>query len=175
MQVVSCILFVVRLRRVQFKREVRGRITMFNRPVSRRSFLTVSATTAATLALDWSRITAYAAKMGPKSDYPTVVIGAGLGGLVCGAYLAKQGVPVTVVEQHNIPGGYATSFDRAGGKFNFEVSLHGTSIHNNGAARILSDIGVMDRLKGCIWPVPGAIRAADMPVSSGEDKVPFWR
>jgi prolycopene isomerase len=85
--------------------------------------------------------------MGPKSDYPTVIIGAGLGGLVCGAYLAKQGVPVTVVEQHSVPGGYATSFERAGGKFNFEVSLHGTSIHNNGAARILGDIGVLDKIK----------------------------
>jgi prolycopene isomerase len=101
----------------------------------------------AALALDWGNITAWAAKMGSPQDYPTVVIGAGLGGLVCGAYLAKQGIPVTVVEQHSIPGGYATSFDRAGGKFNFEVSLHGTSIHNNGAARILSDIGVLDKIK----------------------------
>ena len=120
---------------------------MLNKSISRRSFLTISAMTAATVALDFSRISAFAANMGPKSDYPTVIIGAGLGGLVCAAYLAKQGIPVTVVEQHNIPGGYATSFDRAGGKFNFEVSLHGTSIHNNGAARILSDIGVLDKIK----------------------------
>ena len=86
---------------------------MFNQSVSRRSFLTISAMTAAALALDWSRVAADAAKMGPKSDYPTVIIGAGLGGLVCGAYLAKQGVPVTVVEQHSIAGGYATAFERA--------------------------------------------------------------
>ena len=85
--------------------------------------------TALAMALDWRKINAYAAKMGPKKDYPTVVIGAGLGGLCCGAYLAKQGVPVTVVEQHSIPGGYATAFDR--GRFTFEVSLHGTSINNN--------------------------------------------
>ena len=102
---------------------------------------------AAAVALDWKSISAYAAKMGPKSEYPTVVIGAGLGGLVCGAYLAKQGIPVTVVEQHSIPGGYATSFDRAAGKFTFEVSLHGTSIHNNGAAGILQDIDVLDKLE----------------------------
>ena len=120
---------------------------MNNKSISRRSFLTISAMTAAAAALDWSSISAFAAKMGPKSEYPTVVIGAGLGGLVCGAYLAKQGIPVTVVEQHSIPGGYATSFDRAGGKFSFEVSLHGTSIHNNGAARILNDIGVLDKIQ----------------------------
>ena len=103
--------------------------------------------TAAAMVLDWNSISAYAAKMGPKSEYPTVVIGAGLGGLVCSAYLAKQGIPVTVVEQHSVPGGYATSFDRAEGKFTFEVSLHGTSIHDNGAARILKDINVLDKLE----------------------------
>ena len=120
---------------------------MFHKPVSRRSFLTISAMAAATLALDWKSISAYAAKMGPKNEYPTVVIGAGLGGLVCGAYLAKQGIPVTVVEQHSVPGGYATAFDRAGGKFTFDVSLHGTSIHNNGAAAILQDIDVLDKIE----------------------------
>ncbi len=120
---------------------------MFNQSLSRRSFLTISAMTAASLALDWGKISAYAAKMGPKNAYPTVVIGAGLGGLICGAYLAKQGIPVTVVEQHSVPGGYATSFERAGGKFTFEVSLHGTSIHNNGAERILKEIGVLEKIK----------------------------
>jgi len=119
---------------------------MFNQFLSRRSFLTISAMTAASLALDWSKISAYAAQMGPKNAYPTVVIGAGLGGLICGAYLAKQGIPVTVVEQHSIPGGYATSFDRAGGKFTFEVSLHGTSINTNAPARILNEIGVLDKI-----------------------------
>jgi all-trans-retinol 13,14-reductase len=119
---------------------------MFNQSLSRRSFLTISAMTAASFALDWGKISAHAAKMGPKSDYPTVVIGAGLGGLICGAYLAKQGIPVTVVEQHSIPGGYATSFDRAGGKFTFEVSLHGTSINTNAPARILNEIGVLDKI-----------------------------
>ena len=103
--------------------------------------------TAASLTLNWNQIEAYAEKMGSKSDYPTVVIGAGLGGLVCGAYLARQGVPVTIVEQHHIPGGYATAFDRAGGRFNFEVSLHGTAIHDNGAARILREIGVLDKIE----------------------------
>jgi prolycopene isomerase len=85
--------------------------------------------------------------MGPNNEYPTVVIGAGLGGLVCGAYLAKQGIPVTVVEQHSVPGGYATSFDRDDGRFSFEVSLHGTSIHDNGAARILRDIDVLQDIE----------------------------
>ena len=138
---------------------------MFNKPISRRSFLTISAMTAAAMALDWKSISAYAAKMGPKSEYPTVVIGAGLGGLVCGAYLAKQGIPVTLVEQHSIPGGYATSFDRAAGKFTFEVSLHGTSIHNNGAAGILKDIDVLDKLELVELPEVYRLKTPNMDIS----------
>src|SRR5210317_407627 len=138
---------------------------MFNQSVSRRSFLTISAMTAAALALDWSKIAVQAAKMGPKSDYPTVIIGAGLGGLVCGVYLAKQGVPVTVVEQHSIPGGYATSFERAGGKFNFEVSLHGTSINNNGAGRILNDIGILDKIELAELPEVYRLKTPTMDIS----------
>ena len=118
---------------------------MLNKKISRRSFLTISAITAASFALDWKKIAAYAASMGPKGNYPTVIIGSGLGGLCCGAYLSRFGIPVTVVEQHYIPGGYATSFDR--GKFSFEVSLHGTSIHNNAIARILKDLGVLEKLQ----------------------------
>ena len=138
---------------------------MFNKPISRRSFLTISAMAAAAVALDWKSISAYAAKMGPKSEYPTVVIGAGLGGLVCGAYLAKQGIPVTLVEQHSIPGGYATSFDRAAGKFTFEVSLHGTSIHNNGAAGILKDIDVLDKLELIELPEVYRLKTPNMDIS----------
>lgn len=138
---------------------------MLKKLISRRSFLTVSAMTAASFALDWKRIAAYAATMGPKSDYPTVIIGAGLGGLCCGAYLAKQGIPVTVIEQHNIPGGYATSFDRAGGRFTFEVSLHGTSVHNNATARILKDVGVLDRLHLVELPEVYRLKAQDVDIS----------
>jgi len=138
---------------------------MLNKIISRRSFLAISAMAAASLALDWKKISAYAAMMGPKSDYRTVIIGAGLGGLCCGAYLAKQGIPVTVIEQHNIPGGYATSFDRAGGKFTFEVSLHGTSINNNAAARILKDVGVLERLQLVELPEVYRLKTPELDIS----------
>jgi phytoene dehydrogenase-like protein len=120
---------------------------IFDKKVSRRTFMAMAAATAAGCALDKAKIRDYAKAMGPKGDYPTVIIGAGLGGLCCGSYLAQQGIPVTVVEQHQIPGGYATSFKRGSGKFNFEVSLHGTSMNNNTAARILHDVGVLDQMK----------------------------
>ena len=46
------------------------------------------------------------------------IIGAGLGGLTSGALLTKDGHKVTLLEQHNIVGGCATTFKRKGG---FEI------------------------------------------------------
>ncbi|MEJ2587271.1 MAG: NAD(P)/FAD-dependent oxidoreductase [Deltaproteobacteria bacterium] len=130
---------------------------MCHRPISRRKFMSISAMGAAALAIDWRKMDALAAKMGPKKDYPTVVIGAGLGGLCCAAHLAKQGIPVTVLEKHNIPGGYATAFDRDGGKFRFEVSLEGTAIKEGETGEMLRRLGIMGKLR---WaPLPDVFRA----------------
>jgi len=57
-----------------------------------------------------------------EDTYDVVIIGAGNGGLSATAYLAKQGIKVLCLEQHNLPGGVATSFVR--GRFEFETSLH---------------------------------------------------
>jgi phytoene dehydrogenase-like protein len=57
-----------------------------------------------------------------KREYDCVVIGAGNGGLAAAARLAVEGVRVLLLEQHNLPGGFATSFTR--GRFEFEVALH---------------------------------------------------
>jgi all-trans-retinol 13,14-reductase len=51
-----------------------------------------------------------------------VIIGSGLGGLSAGALLAKDGYHVTLLEQHNIVGGCATTFRRK--DFICEVGLH---------------------------------------------------
>ena len=121
--------------------------------------------TAASFALDWKKIVAYAAQMESKNDYPTVIIGAGLGGLSCGAYLSRFGIPVTVVEQHYIPGGYATSFERANGKFTFDVSLEATSIRNNAAAQILKDLGVLEKLQLVELPEVLKIKGANFEIA----------
>jgi phytoene dehydrogenase-like protein len=52
-----------------------------------------------------------------KDRYDVIVIGAGIGGLTCGALLAKNGLSVLVTEQHSRPGGYCTSFRRKGFAF----------------------------------------------------------
>ena len=51
-----------------------------------------------------------------------VIIGGGLGGLTAAALLAQDGYAVTLLEQHNIVGGCATTFKRKG--FTCEVGLH---------------------------------------------------
>ena len=51
-----------------------------------------------------------------------VVVGAGLGGLGAAVEMARHGARVLALEQHNLPGGFATSFVR--GRFEFEPSLH---------------------------------------------------
>jgi len=47
-------------------------------------------------------------------EVDVVVVGAGIGGLTCGALLAKYGLSVAVCESHTIPGGAAHSFVRDG-------------------------------------------------------------
>jgi phytoene dehydrogenase-like protein len=55
-------------------------------------------------------------------SYDVVVIGAGNGGLAAAATTAQKGLKTLLVEQHNLPGGFASSFVR--GRFEFEPSLH---------------------------------------------------
>lgn len=50
-----------------------------------------------------------------------VIISAGIGGFVCGCYLAKAGMKVLICEQHYKPGGYCTSFKR--GRFTFDAAI----------------------------------------------------
>ena len=57
-----------------------------------------------------------------QAAYDAVVVGAGNGGLAAAAQLAAKGAKVLLLEQHNLPGGYASSFVR--GRFEFETALH---------------------------------------------------
>lgn len=77
---------------------------------------------------------------GPNADKPerrrvrapipeqvdVAIIGSGIGGLMAGASLAKQGLRVAVFEAHYVSGGCATQFRRRGpdGVYHFDVGLH---------------------------------------------------
>jgi len=56
------------------------------------------------------------------TQYDTIVIGSGIGGLCTAACLAKQGQRVLVLEQHYTAGGFTHSFRRAG--FEWDVGVH---------------------------------------------------
>lgn len=51
-----------------------------------------------------------------------LIIGAGIGGLVCANYLAKSGAKVVLVEKHYVPGGFCSSFKR--GMYYFDAGAH---------------------------------------------------
>lgn len=85
------------------------------------------------------------------SYYPVVVVGAGLGGLGAACQLALVGKKTLLLEKHNVPGGFATSFVR--GRFEFEGALHelssiGTEDNRGGLYRFFEQIGIVpDKIK----------------------------
>ena len=54
--------------------------------------------------------------------YDVVVVGAGNAGLMAALKLQKAGKKTLIVEQHNLPGGCASSYVR--GRFEIDPSLH---------------------------------------------------
>ena len=58
----------------------------------------------------------------PRPSYDVVIIGAGIGGLICAGLLARDGLKVLLVEQHYMVGGYCSTFRR--GPFTFDAATH---------------------------------------------------
>ncbi len=57
-----------------------------------------------------------------RDRYDAIVIGAGIGGLVCGGFLNRAGVSTLVIDQHYLAGGYCTAFPRK--KYVFDAAVH---------------------------------------------------
>ncbi|MCF8227060.1 MAG: NAD(P)/FAD-dependent oxidoreductase [Bacteroidales bacterium] len=85
-------------------------------------------------------------------QYDVIIIGGGLGGLTAGAKLAKEGKNILLLEQHDRPGGCATTFTRK--DFTMEVGLHEMDgLHPaDGKLKIFNELGVSDRVN--FLPVP---------------------
>jgi phytoene dehydrogenase-like protein len=72
-----------------------------------------------------------------------IIIGSGIGGLMAGNLLAKQGHQVTIFEAHSMPGGYMAGFHRKGyyfesGTLSFEASAS--------VFKAMKDIGVFEKI-----------------------------
>jgi phytoene dehydrogenase-like protein len=82
-----------------------------------------------------------------KDQYDVIIIGAGIGGLVCGCYLAKAGMKVLIVERHNRVGGYCTSFRRK--HFIFDAAVHsfGNFAEGKPINKIFKELNIADRIR----------------------------
>lgn len=81
-----------------------------------------------------------------KDAYDVTIIGAGIGGLVCGCYLAKAGMKVLIIEQHHKPGGYCTSFKREGYTFDAAPQCFGSYRKDGIARKIFEDLEIDKKL-----------------------------
>ena len=79
----------------------------------------------------------------PNSSYDAVVIGAGVGGLVCANLLVRAGLKVLLVEQHSLVGGYCSTFRRNG--YTFDAATHFYPLLGNPATitgSLLAELGI---------------------------------
>ena len=82
----------------------------------------------------------------PSEAYDAVVVGAGVGGLVCANLLARGGLRVLLVEQHYMVGGYCSTFRRAG--YTFDAATHFYPLLGNPrtiTGGLLQDLGLRQR------------------------------
>src|SRR5579872_66338 len=79
----------------------------------------------------------------PRVSYDAVVIGAGVGGLLCANLLSRAGMRVLLIEQHYMVGGFCSTFKRKG--FLFDAATHFYPLLGNPSTitgRVLDEIGV---------------------------------
>lgn len=82
-----------------------------------------------------------------KKEYDVIIIGAGIGGLVCGCYLAKDGMKVLIIEKNNKAGGYCSSFKI--NNFTFDTAVSSlVGLGDNGLLRnIFAELNLDSKLK----------------------------
>jgi len=81
----------------------------------------------------------------PKFD--VIIIGAGLGGLICGYILTKEGYKVCIVEKHHAVGGCLQTFKRNNVVFDAGMHYVGGLAKDENLYKILKYLGVFDKLE----------------------------
>ena len=78
-----------------------------------------------------------------QDRYDAIIIGAGMGGLSCGAWLAHKGMRILVVEQNVQAGGFCSSYKRDGFNFTPAASvLTGCTKENSIFLRLTQRLGI---------------------------------
>jgi phytoene dehydrogenase-like protein len=85
-----------------------------------------------------------------RSGWDAVVIGSGLGGLTCAAYLCAAGQRTLVLEAHSVAGGNSQVFRRRvhGDDYEFDVGIYyiGECGRDGLIARMLDGLGLAERV-----------------------------
>ena len=77
-----------------------------------------------------------------RNAYDIVVIGAGVGGMVCAGFLARAGKKVLILDHHYLPGGCCTAFPRKDYVFDAAVHHIGACGRFGIIGQILSKFGI---------------------------------
>jgi all-trans-retinol 13,14-reductase len=85
----------------------------------------------------------------PQTQYDTLIIGSGAGGLTAAVALAQAGQKVLVCEQHGKPGGWTHSFTLNGYRFSPGVHYIGGIQEGGTLNRIYRGLGVSAHLQFC--------------------------
>jgi phytoene dehydrogenase-like protein len=90
------------------------------------------------------------ASSAPPDRFDAIVVGSGLGGLACAAYLCAAGKRTLVLERHSIAGGNSQVFRRTvrGRAYEFDVGVHyiGECDREGLITRILDGVGLAERV-----------------------------
>ncbi|WP_212006396.1 NAD(P)/FAD-dependent oxidoreductase [Chitinophaga sp. HK235] len=80
-------------------------------------------------------------------NYDVIIIGSGLGGLVCGAILSRNGYRVRIYEKNRQPGGCLQTFSRDKVIFDSGVHYIGGLGEGENLHKVFKYVGILDKLK----------------------------
>lgn len=78
--------------------------------------------------------------------YDCIIIGAGIGGLLCGAFLAQKGYKVAIFEKEHYPGGLCSSFKNKGYAFDAAIDSIGGLKEGELLQRVFRKLGIESKL-----------------------------
>ena len=96
-----------------------------------------------------------------EGQFDIIVIGSGLGGLECGAMLAREGMGVCVTEQADVPGGCLQSFSRRGHAIDTGMHYIGSMQAGGIMRRYFEYFGILGSLR--LRPLDEAFDVVSLP------------